>query len=916
MFKVHNYFSHFFNLFVVVLMASNSLQAVTVSTPVFTQTSYSRYAKAEATFTIGATYSNVYDPSVVAVDAEITKPSGGTVNFPCFYYVPCSFAAESASFWQATENTAAATWMLRFAPTEEGTYSIRIKVTESGSTISYSLPQTFTTTPSSNKGFIRLDNANRQFMRFDNGKPYYPIGTNVAWNDQRLTQYYSDFFSNIPSGGMTWTRYWLTDFARQALEWKSNHWSGWYNGLGKYSQKAAALLDNVLATCAAKDAYMQLVLQHHGQFSTAVNAQWADNPYNSANGGLFSSAANFFNSTAAKTQTKHQYRYIVARWGYSTNIMAWEFFNEVNYTDGNHADIDAWHDEMSQYLKGLDIHNHLTTTSTHEANSLLVSMDNNASLDQLQFHYYGTNLETSVLSAAQTLDGLVTKPLLSGEFGYSNSNYLNDNTGDHLRKTLWVNMFNRIPTTYWYWSEYIIPKNLYGVFTPLSNFMSSVDVVGETNAAGGALTFQNNPNSSSTLTLNTQSSGFSAGNTPDPWTGTIDAAGNCTNLSGLGRYLHGSVQGFNREVSFTANFTATGTAAINLRGSSGWGNNVLEIYLDGALQNSYNIANNASGVYTLSNIPTGNHTVKFRSAGQDWLEVASYAFTKVAAGTGDCLAFGYVGTQKAYGFVYDKSYGEWSASANNTAGASLRLQLTAGNYQTEFWNPQTGATTNGGLVATNGSGILILNLPTFNKDVAFKVSYASPVPVELLSFSGNTEGSKNRLIWQTATENQLRDFVIERSADGKSNWENIGTTAAKGQSTTKQSYFLDDETPLPISYYRLIANDVDGKTTVSKVIVLQRNSIATVKVKIFPTIAQQQFVAELENAQNIHRFQIVDITGRIWRDEKTQFTVHRTPLEGEGGVQKVFDITDLPNGAYFLVTFTKQGRITARFFKN
>jgi hypothetical protein len=900
-----------------------TLLAVPVSTPIFTQANYARYDKAEANFSIGATYSNNNDPAVVAADAEITKPSGAIVHFPCFYYVPCQFSAQSSSFWIATENTGAASWLLRFAPMDIGTYTVRIRVTENGSTVSYSNAATFTVSAGHQKGFIRLDGTNNQFMRFDNGSPYYPVGTNVAWNDQRLSQYYTDFFNNIPTGGMTWTRYWLTDFARQALEWKSGHWSAWYNGLGQYSQKAAALLDHVLAICAAKGCYMQLVLQHHGQFSNSVNPEWADNPYNSANGGPLSNASQFFSSATAKAQTKKQYRYIIARWAYSPHILAWELFNEVNYTEGVAADIEAWHEEMGEYIKSLDIHKHLITTSTHEANSLLQLMDNNANLDQLQFHYYGTNLETSVLSAAQTLDALVSKPLLSGEFGYPNNNYLNDNAGDHLRKTLWVNQFNRIPTTFWYWQEYIIPKNLYGVFTPLSNFLATVDITNETNALGGALSFQHNPGSSATLILATQNANFSAANNPDPWTGSIDASGNCTNINGLGRYLHGSAQGFNREVSFSANFMATGSATINLRGSSGWGANSLEIYLDGVWQSSYTIANNAAGTYTLSNIAAGTHTIKFRSAGQDWLEVATYAFTNVSQGVGNCLAYGYVGSQKAYGFVYDKTYGEWAATADNTVGASLRLQMTAGNYLTEFWNPQTGATTSGGIVATNSGGELILNLPNFNKDIAFKISYSSPIPLELLSFTGKAEGIFNRLNWQTAHETNVQSFELNRSLDGKNHWQTIATFSPKGQGANRQVYHFDDdyaafaktEFDNTNCYYQLAINDLDGTRRYSKTILIARAASTETKIKAYPTQATDHINLAIENPKAIRQIQILDLAGRVWLTENLSNTVHRTPLGGEGERFRTFSVAHLPQGIYFLVAKTQEQVLTQKFIK-
>lgn len=902
-------FQQIVTVFLFLFFSVSKMLAVTVSQPNFSKTTFDKYEKAEASFSIGATYANVYDPSVIQADAEITKPSGATVIFPCFYYVPCTFSAQSSTYWEATENNANASWLLRFAPTETGIYSVRIKVIENGATISYSSASTFTVVAGSRKGFIRLDATNNQFMRFDNNTPYYPVGTNVAWNDQTLTQYYQNFFSNIPTNGMTWTRYWLCDFARQALEWKSGHWSGWYDGLGKYSQKAAALLDNVLNQCAAKGCYMQLVLQYHGQFTNSVNPEWADNPYNTSNGGPLSSASQFFNSSTAKTQTKKQYRYIVARWGFSPNICAWEMFNEVNYTEGVATEIDAWHDEMSLYLKSLDIHNHLVTTSTHNSNGLLSSFDNNSGLDQLQFHYYGSHLETGILSAAQTVDALISKPLMSGEFGYDTNDYLNDNTGDHLRKSLWVNMMNRIPAQFWYWSEYIIPKNMYNVFTPLSNFMSTVDIVGQTNAVGGALTFQNNPGGSGTgLTLATQNNGWMVDNVPNPWTGTIDAQGNCTNINGLGRYLYGSWQGNSREVSFIANFSTVGTAAINLRGSSASGSNSLEIYLDGILKNTYSIVNNSAGTYTLNNISAGTHTVKFRSSGQDWLEVANFTFTNAAQNTsGNCLAYGYIGLQKAYGFVYDKSYGEWATTATDVSGASLRLPMTAGNYAVEFWNPQTGATSNGGLVATDASGILILNLPTFNKDVAFKVQFQSVVPLELLSFDGHTEGVNNRLDWATVNELNTDNFDVERSIDGINNWQIIGKVPAKGNSKKNQNYFLLDKEPLPIGYYRLKINDLNTAFSYSKTIVIQRLTATKAVLKVYPNITTNDITIAYENANAIEDVRIVDISGRIWVSEKAS--------NMEGGYARHFDISRLPSGVYFVVLKTHQTVLTEKFVK-
>ena len=79
---------------VVLLLVSVKAQAGTVSTFVFnkgTSYTYSKYEKVEATFAVKppssvSSYTNVYDSDVVAVDAEITKPTGAIVLQPCFYF--------------------------------------------------------------------------------------------------------------------------------------------------------------------------------------------------------------------------------------------------------------------------------------------------------------------------------------------------------------------------------------------------------------------------------------------------------------------------------------------------------------------------------------------------------------------------------------------------------------------------------------------------------------------------------------------------------------------------------------------------------------------------------------------------------------------------------------------------------------
>src|SRR6185312_7935832 len=143
---------------------------------------------------------------------------------------------------------------------------------------------------------------------------------------------------------------------------------------------------------------------------------WADNPWNAANpGGFLKAPEDFFTDPEARRITALKYRYIVARWGWSPAVFAWEFFNEVHWTDawahGHEADVARWHDAMAQRVRSVDVYRHLLTTSTDNLRSPVY-----AHLDFYQPHLYAANLLAAARSydpSAATLD----RPVFYGEFG-------------------------------------------------------------------------------------------------------------------------------------------------------------------------------------------------------------------------------------------------------------------------------------------------------------------------------------------------------------------------------------------------------------------------------------------------------------------------------------------------------------------
>jgi hypothetical protein len=838
------------SVFLLSVLAESAWAVTTVTTPVFTKASYVMYEKAEATFTIsfnGGNYSNPYDPAIVLVDALITLPDASTKTVPCFYYIPASYSQSSPTWWDGTENAAGAKWMLRYAPTMVGTYSIQIKVVDANGTVN-SASAVITVTAGSKKGFIRLNATQNQFCKFDDGTPYYPVGTNLCWNDGTLVKFYNTYLSTMGTNKYTWMRYWLTDFARQALEWSGGHWSGWYGGLNQYSQRAAGVLDSVVNESDRQGVYIQLVLQHHGQVSTTVDPEWLvngsnpGNPYSSANGGPVpvGSPGQWFTNATAITKTKNQYRYVVARWGYSTAILAWEFFNEVEFSNGADADIDSWHDQMSTYVKSIDVNNHIVTTSAGGDNSTLPLFDNNASMDLLQYHIYaGAPIEKATYDQSRTLQPTLTKPLWCGEFGLPGAYpaaAAGDNWGDHVRKTMWVGMFTEVPNMFWYGdNSYIQSYNLFNIFKPLSSYLTGIDIVANTGGNFNAFNFAANPSLTGSLMVSPGNTNWSATNVPNPWTSTIDNQGNVPGTGNLNTYIQGSFQGTrNRDVRFTATFQSVGSVVVNFASASG--TQSLEVYRNGVLQTTWSIPS-GGGTFTLNAIPVGTQIIRFYNPGTDWIQVNNFTFNNIALN--QLKAYGYKGSTYAYGYVYDHSLPEWIDPASVTAvtTASLKIgSLTPGSYNVDFFDPQAGtAFVAGGtytaLASPNDS--ISVPIPSFKKDVAFKV-YPNGLPVEMLSFSGEMLDDKALLHWSTAGEKNNGQFKVQRSADGI-NYTIIGSVKGAGNSGNFLRYnFTDENTLAGAAYYRIMQVDSDGESSLSNVIILTRY---TDDISLFPNPA-------------------------------------------------------------------------------
>jgi hypothetical protein len=232
--------------------------------------------------------------------------------------------------------------------------------------------------------------------------------------------------------------------------------------------------------------YVQLVLLNHGQFSETTNAEWQGNPYNVKNGGMCQKPECFATNAKAKDYFKQRLRYIAARWGYSPNLLAWEWWNEVNFTPiVETALLKSWTAEMTPALMQFDPNDHLLTTSySIEGDARVWNMPE---IDLVQRHEYNAEDPKWYFP----IDGgagrfrqqtkLAPKPLIMGEWGANPTGEGLDGPDRHgiqFHNGLWAAPFSGMASTalYWWWDTLIEPANLWPHFKGIATFIRDEDL--------------------------------------------------------------------------------------------------------------------------------------------------------------------------------------------------------------------------------------------------------------------------------------------------------------------------------------------------------------------------------------------------------------------------------------------------------
>ncbi len=309
---------------------------------------------------------------------------------------------------------------------------------------------------------------------------FIPIGLNLSWatSQENTLRDYERWFDALKANGGNTARIWMSSWAF-GLEWNDT-------GLGDYTKRLdrARLLDRVFEMAEARGIYLILVLLNHGAFSRDTNPEWNDNPYNAANGGPCAAPTDFVSNAKAREYFKRRLRYIAARWAYSRNLLAWEWWNEADLTRIETVAMKPWLQEMSKTLAQYDPNHHLRTISyAGDGDPTIWGMPE---IDLLQRHEYNVGdpkwfKPSNDINALQRIPKKINKPFLIGEFGYSGDGEYGTPAGQlgiHFHNSLWASVMNGYAGTamYWWWDTLVEPANLWPHYKGVSKFLAHFDL--------------------------------------------------------------------------------------------------------------------------------------------------------------------------------------------------------------------------------------------------------------------------------------------------------------------------------------------------------------------------------------------------------------------------------------------------------
>ena len=412
---------------------------------------------------------NPFDPGVVTLDLEATAPSGKVLRVPGFFEREFDRKLEGR---REVLETRGEGWRVRWMALEPGRHTLVVTATLGGKMAGRG-EGVIEVAAGKRHGLARVEPVGKRYFRLDDGTPLFLKGLCACWHGGRGTYDYDDWLGAYHKAGINYIRIWMWHEAF-GLEWDRGDKL-------RYRLDNAWRLDRVLAEAERSGVFVMLCLDYHGIFEVKPdywggNNFWPRHPYNATNGGPCRVQNDFFTNADARKLYEKRLRYLVARWSAFPNLLAWEFFNEIDneYAYLKHDDVVAWHGDMGRRLRALDPYRHLISSS-FTGGSERPDLYALPEMDFSQYHSYNQPHPARMMAemSARFFEKY-RKPFFVSEYGTDWRGWKPD-SDPHFRalhQAIWSGAFTGAAGTgmTWWW-ESIHSANLYRHWSALAAFL-------------------------------------------------------------------------------------------------------------------------------------------------------------------------------------------------------------------------------------------------------------------------------------------------------------------------------------------------------------------------------------------------------------------------------------------------------------
>jgi hypothetical protein len=184
---------------------------------------------------------------------------------------------------------------------------------------------------------------------------------------------------------------------------------------------------------------------------------------------------------------------------------------------------------------------------------------------------------------------------------------------------------------------------------------------------------------------------------------------------------------------------------------------------------------------------------------------------------------------------------------------------------------------------------------------------SSSLPVELVSFGGMSLNEKIKLYWTTASEENCKEYIIEKTRNAM-DFAEVTHVKAAGNSTSLLNYKAYDTAPLHgKNFYRIKQIDYNGDFTYSKLIAVNYAELSS-GISIIPNPATDMTSIEFNSAGDYPvLLKLIDMQGKI--------IINKHFASTEGSNEFVLDTRQVAKGIYSLQLLYDDQNIVTKFVK-